>query len=355
MFVKISISFLLTFITIRVLHPIATHIGLLDKPSERKQHQGVVPLIGGISLYLTFAISNYFFLPTTTDFYYWLIGGGLLVFTGAIDDKYDLSVRIRVLAAICAALFMIIGADTAIYNLGNLFGLGEIIMPIWLATPFTIISVFGIINALNMCDGIDGMAASLVIISLISLGYLLGLQTAPATSLFSFVAALFAFLVYNLRLVSRVKKVFLGDAGSMLLGYSLMWLLIAYCQDTDHGPQQFAPVTGLFIIGLPLIDMVTTVIRRVNKGVNPFRPDRTHVHHILLHAGFTHRQTLAIIIVVGAIISGTGVILHTFNTPEAVQFLIYFVVFGVYYKAVKHAFKLSGLLQKLHGERTVVS
>ena len=352
MFVTISISFSLTLITIRALKPIATYIGLLDKPGERKQHQGVVPLIGGISLYLSFAISNYFFLPAATDFYYWLIGGGLLVLTGAIDDKYDISVRIRVLAAISAALIIIVGADTALYNLGNLFGLGEIIMPVWLATPFTIIAVFGIINALNMCDGIDGMAASLVIISLISLGCLVGLQPATARSLFSFVAALLAFLVYNLRLTPRVKKVFLGDAGSMLLGYSLMWILIAYCQDTEHNIQQFAPVTGLFIIGLPLIDMVTTVVRRVNKGVNPFRPDRTHVHHILLHAGFSHRQTLAIIVGVGSIISGTGVILHTLNTPEAVQLLIYFVVFGIYYKSVKHAFKLSGLLQRIHGKRT---
>lgn len=344
----------MTLITIRVLHPIATHIGLLDKPSERKQHQGVVPLIGGISLYLTIAISNYFFLPTTTDFYCWLIGGGILVLTGAIDDKYDLPVRIRILAAISAALFMIIGADTSVYNLGNLFGFGEIIMPIWLATPFTIVAVFGIINALNMCDGIDGMAASLAIISLISFGYLVDLQSASATPLFSFVAALLAFLVYNLQLTSRLKKVFLGDAGSMLLGYSLAWLLIAFSQGTGNSLQQFAPVTALFILGLPLIDMVTTVVRRVNKGVNPFRPDRTHVHHILLHAGFSHRQALAIIVAVASIISGTGIILHTLHVPETAQLCIYIVVFGIYYKSVKHAFKLSGLLQRIHGERTAV-
>lgn len=349
---KILIPFLLTLFIIKLLKPVSIRIGLLDKPNERKQHQGIVPLIGGVGLYCSFVISGYFLSSQNTDFYSWLIGGGILVAIGAIDDKCDLPVRIRVFAAISAALFMMLGADKMIYSLGNILGFGEVAMPVWVAMPFTIVAVFGVINALNMCDGIDGMAASLVIISLLSLRLLIEENTVSIVPIYSLCAALAAFLVYNLQLSQRVKKIFLGDAGSMLLGYTMVWLLVSYSQDGDSSARQFTPVTALFIIGLPLIDMVTTVVRRVNNGTNPFRPDRSHVHYILLQAGFTPRQALVVIITIGSLISSTGIVLHYLNTPEVIQFLIYFVVFGVYYKSVKHGFKLNDLLQKLCGEQT---
>lgn len=349
MLVKILTSFLVTLVVIQLLLPVARKVGLLDKPDERKQHQGVVPLIGGVALYFSFIIISYFFLSPTIVSYSWLIGSGILVFIGALDDKHNLSIRIRILAAIIAALFMIIGADTAIYSLGNLFSFGELTMPVWVAIPFTAIMVFAVINALNMCDGIDGLAACLIIVSLVSLGIMKEVGTTSIISLFSLVAALCAFLAYNLQFSKKLTKVFLGDAGSMMLGYSVVWLLITYSQNSDIGPRRFAPVTALYIVGLPLLDMACTVIRRVNHGFNPFQADRTHIHHILLNAGFSSKQTLGIIVILGSMISGTGIILHKLAISEFIQLLIYLAIFCVYYLSLRNGLKDREYPLHIHG------
>ena len=150
------------------MKPLAIYIGLVDKPDARKQHDGLIPLVGGLSLYISMAVLLGLYYPHGPVLYSWLLGAGLMVLVGAVDDRQDLSVRLRVLAAIAASLLMIFGAGNIISSLGNLFGMGDVVLPLWAAVPFTAIAVFGVINALNMCDGIDGMAACLALLSLCS-------------------------------------------------------------------------------------------------------------------------------------------------------------------------------------------
>ena len=195
---------------------------------------------------------------------------------------------------------MIFGAGVYVDNLGNLFGMGDILLPGFIAVPFTILGVAGYINALNMSDGIDGMAASLGVMTLVTLMMLSGGNNSFILPTISLGAALLGFLVYNLQIVRGLRKVFLGDAGSMLLGFSFAWYVIEFSQSHGEVDALISPVTALYVLGLPLVDMLATLLRRIKKGQSPMKPDRTHVHHILLHAGFTPRQTLAIIIGVGA-------------------------------------------------------
>ncbi|MGI2027814.1 undecaprenyl-phosphate alpha-N-acetylglucosaminyl 1-phosphate transferase [Endozoicomonas acroporae] len=332
----------------------ATSLNLVDKPDSRKQHIGAVPLVGGIVIYLTILITALVLGKKSIQLYCYLAAAGALVITGALDDRYDISAKIRLLIEFIAALIMIFFAGVYVYNLGDLFGRGDIILPTVIAVPFTVLAVAGYINAVNMSDGIDGMAACLSILAVITLMILVGGRQAFILPSITLAAALLGFLIFNLQMVRRLRKVFLGDAGSMLLGFTFAWLVIEYSQNDASGAEIFSPITALFVLGLPLVDMLTTIARRIKKGQNPMRPDRTHVHHILLHAGFTPRQTLAIIIVVGAMFHGLGIGLHFGGAPDWLQLIAFLLVCGFYYKAVIHAFKLSNIIQHFRGGRSPV-
>ena len=150
--------FLLSVILIKIWKQIAYRILLLDTPSARKIHTNPVPLVGGIVVYLSVFTTTLLFGDGSVDLYCYLVASGALVITGAFDDKYDISAKLRLFIELIAALIMIIGANVYVENLGNLFGFGDIILPIYLAIPFTILGVAGYINATNMADGLDGMA-----------------------------------------------------------------------------------------------------------------------------------------------------------------------------------------------------
>ncbi len=351
MLLRFVFVFILTLFVIKLLQPLARKIGLQDKPDTRKQHEGVIPLIGGIGLYvsMTFACLVYF---SEYPFYRSiLVASGVMVFVGALDDKFGLSVITRVFAALMSSLIMMLWGDNIIINLGDLFGMKDVLLPLWIAIPFTAVAVFGVINALNMADGIDGMAGSLALLTLGSI-QLITDGSAPLSILIGvMIAGLSAFLFYNLQVFPQFRKIFLGDAGSMLLGLLIAWFLVNYSQESGFADEQFQPVTALFLLGLPLIDMVSTVLRRALSGHSPFKADRTHVHHILLAAGLTQRQVLGVIVILGGCINLIGIILSKANVDDTYQLFIYLVVFVVYYRYVRHGFLLSGLIQRRYSNR----
>ena len=351
---RFALVFLLSVILIKVWKKIAHKVGLLDIPDKRKVHTNPTPLIGGIVVYLTIAITSLLLGNGSVQLYCYLFAAGALVITGALDDKYDISAKLRLFIEFMAALIMIFGAGVYVQNLGNLFGRGDIVLPMVIAVPFTVLAVAGYINALNMADGIDGMAACLGIMTVVTLMILVnGKQSFVLPSL-TLAAALLGFLIYNLQMVRGLRKVFLGDAGSMFLGFTFAWLVIDYSQPHTPGSELFSPITALFVLGLPLVDMLATLARRIKKGQNPMRPDRTHAHHILLHAGFTPRQTLGIIILVGALFHALGISLHFAGAPDWLLLLTFLLVCGLYYVAVVHAFRLSHLIQGFRGVRSPV-
>ena len=350
LFTKLCLTFLLAALLIKSLKPFAKKVGLLDKPGGRKQHLTATPMIGGIALYGTILISSVIWGKAGVEMICYLLSAGIMVVTGALDDRFDLRVRWRILLETIAALIMIYGAGIVVVNLGDLIGTGDIIMSMWLAVPFTVIATFGVINCLNMIDGVDGLAAGLSLISVFGFVATIGGTGSSLVPIIALIAGLMAFLVFNLQLYPGLKKVFLGDAGSMLLGFTLVWIMVRSTQSVSARNLYFEPVTALYLLGLPLFDMVSTVVRRAAKKQNPFRPDRTHIHHLLMHSGLTGRETLFVLLGAQLLINGVGVLFHHQSVLVAGQFAVFIICFFAYYWMTKHAFKTSRVIRKIHGK-----
>ena len=341
----ILLSFAIALALIHALCPIATKLNLVDKPDERKRHNGQIPLVGGIAIFLTLLVVLGFEKEhyATLNF---LAAGAILVITGVVDDRFGLNVKLRIVIEMFAASIMVFGAGLWVGNLGNLFGIGEIHMPFWLGYPFTLIAVFGVINAFNMIDGMDGIAGMITLAALITLMTASGNSPATAQIAPIFSGALFAYLICNLKLLPYLPKIFLGDAGSKLIGLTLVWFIIDTAM--SGGPQKsgISPATALYIVALPLFDMVTTTVRRLRKGKSPFHPDRTHIHHILQRAGFSKITTTAIIVLLAVTLNALGVMLNRLDTPEILQFALFMALFLLYSYNIHHAWRLSKRLKK---------
>ncbi|GIX30235.1 MAG: undecaprenyl-phosphate alpha-N-acetylglucosaminyl 1-phosphate transferase [Porticoccaceae bacterium] len=333
-------GFLLTGVTLILLARLAPRLGLVDRPDgRRKLHEEPVPTVGGPAIFLalvaTAALGGW-----EGDVAAFLATGGCLVAVGALDDRFHLPVGTRAAVEFATATWMVFGAGVYVSDLGSLVGFAPIALPIWLAYPFTLVAVFGILNAINMIDGLDGLAGSVVLAALL---VLLALADHPPSLTLlgpALAGALAAFLTANLRLVSALPRVFLGDGGSKLLGFALVWWLIAATQDPAHRTPLLAPATTLYLVGLPLMDMVAVTLRRLRKGVSPFAPERTHLHHVLLRAGFAPRVVLAAIVAASAALNALGVALAAAGAPEAVQFALFLGLFAGYCRCVPRLLRL---------------
>ncbi|MCW8194202.1 undecaprenyl-phosphate alpha-N-acetylglucosaminyl 1-phosphate transferase [Proteobacteria bacterium 005FR1] len=340
-------SFIATFIAILVLSPLARRVGLVDSPDHRKKHTGSIPLVGGIAVFLPALVMFASGTLTDSNLAVFLVCAALLVVVGAIDDRFNLSYKFRIGVEMFAGAVMIFVAGLWIGNLGDLFGLGDIHLPFWTGVPFTLVAVFGIINAVNMMDGYDGIAAGVCLAAIATLEFLT--TTSPTLTAMGpmLVGSLIAFLVCNLRAVEGFPKIFLGDAGSKFLGFALVWFLIEASRDGGRTEGGLEPVTALYLVGLPLIDMVTTTVRRMLKGKSPFHPDRTHIHHILQRAGFRKDHIIVLVLSFALAINLLGILLQILNTPDAIQFAVFIGLFLLYAFNVQHAWKLAKRLRKL--------
>ena len=350
--IKLFLTFVLTGVVIKFFKPLAEKFGLLDQPGGRKQHQVATPLIGGLALYVVVAIASLTWGRLGGELYFYLFSAGVMVVVGALDDRFHLGVRIRIVLEVVVACCMIFGAGIMLRDLGDIIGVGSIVMPMGIAVPFTIIAILGTINCLNMIDGLDGLAAGLALQSIITYVILIGGSGSILLPVIALIAGLMTFLVFNLQLYPKLQKIFLGDAGSMLLGFTLVWLLARNSQVGLPGAKLFEPVNALFILGLPLLDMVATIFRRAIKKKNPFKPDRTHVHHILLHAGFNPRQALVFLLICQFALNSIGVALDYFEIASYIQFAVFLTIFIIYFESMQHAFRFSQFIQTLAGGRT---
>lgn len=338
-------AFASTILGIIWLVPLTYKLGLTDKPCERKQHEGTIPLVGGLAIHTTVVVVALLLIPVTIELLYILLAASLVVFTGALDDRYDISFKIRLVIQAIAALIIIYGAENKLTSLGSIFGLGEIHLG-YLSTPITVIAFLAIINAFNMIDGIDGLAGGLALIAFIAMYYTTynAVSDSTQTILLLFIGALFAYLLFNLHLFpNHLPKVFLGDAGSNLLGFVICIFLVRYTQENKA---ILEPTTALWFVAVPLIDMVTTALRRVRHKKSPFFPDRTHVHHILMRARFTKESSLLVILAISSILTGCGIILEKLYCPPLLSLTLFIATFLLYSLAIGKAWRLSKLISK---------
>ncbi len=343
--VLFAVTFLLTLAAIFILIPVANKIGLVDKPQGRKQHVGAIPLIGGISIFTGVALTlSWFGLPMDTHWYY-LLCGGTIVVLGVFDDFLDLSVKLRLCAQVIIALVMMYGLQLYVGNLGDLLGTGDIKLG-YIGIPFTVVAVIAAINAFNMIDGIDGLAGMLSGVSFVSLTLMMGVggQLEHAVLPMVLVFAIIPYMLFNLDLVGKGKgKIFMGDAGSMLIGLSVIWLLIIGSQSDSAS---FRPVTALWVIAIPLMDMVAIMIRRMRKGQSPFMADREHLHHIFLRLGLNSRQSLVIITSLASMLATIGVVGEYLLVPDLVMLLLFLLMFAIYSLSLQYIWRITRFIKR---------
>ena len=301
------IALVSAYLAIKVLRPIAVYFSLVDIPAGRKQHVGHIPLIGGLSIYVGVLVAILAVYPIHDKLFYLAASASLILVTGLVDDIKQLGVWVRILIQAIACVIMIKGAGIYIESLGDLFGTGVIHLGQW-GIPFTVISVIGLVNAVNMSDGIDGLTGSLALVAI--LGVFVFESISGNYRLFDFllimVAALIPYLLTNLSIISD-RKIFLGDAGSMFIGFILAWVLIELSQGDGSGTRQaIQPINVLWCVALPVIDTVVVIIKRLRAGRSPFHPDRSHIHHILENLGLNARQSLAVLIMIALVLMAIG-------------------------------------------------
>lgn len=338
-------AFVTACLTIVGLRPIATSVGLVDKPNARKKHVGNVPLIGGIAIYFTVLVVSQMFLPESQLINLYLISCSFMVLIGALDDYYDISARARLMAQLLIASILVWGAGFALFDMGNLLGFGNVNLSL-LAYPVTLLAVATAINAFNMTDGIDGLVGILGNVTFGSLCVLFYFSNNLDLFVISavFVAALSAFLLFNLGGLRRVfGKIFMGDAGSMMIGLSVIWLLVL---GTQRGDACFRPVTALWVIAIPLMDMFAVMHRRVKKGKSPLSADRDHLHHIFMRFGFSSRQALLLIGLIASSLAGFGLAGEYWQVPEPVMLFSFIGLFIAYDYAFLHVWRVSRLLRQ---------
>ncbi|WP_372625375.1 UDP-N-acetylglucosamine--undecaprenyl-phosphate N-acetylglucosaminephosphotransferase [Arsukibacterium sp.] len=331
------LAMITSLLAIIFLRPLAAKVGLLDIPHGRKQHTGAVPLIGGLAIYITLMLVLSSQLSEDPMLGYYLACSAVIVILGAFDDALDLSVKLRLVVQLAVGLAMIYSLELHISNLGNLFGFGTVELGI-LGIPVTLIAVIAAINAFNMTDGIDGLAGLLSMISFSSVAVFMLLwgQASQAVLPLVFIAALLPYLAFNLGWVKQ-KKIFMGDAGSMLIGLSVIWLLLI---STQSETASFRPVTALWLIAIPLMDMVAIMLRRMLKGQSPFLADREHLHHISLRLGLNSRESLILISALASVFACIGIIGEYLLVPEPVMLALFFLVFALYIGLMQNIWRI---------------
>jgi len=333
------IAIIFAFAALVVLRPIARRFRLVDLPDHRKAHSGAVPLIGGLSAFAGLLAAWLISMPLTGGFGVYLFCALMLVILGAIDDARDIPAKLRLWAQVALGALLSYGSGIYLTTFGNLLGFGIIELG-WLGPAVTIAAVIGATNAYNMMDGIDGLAGTMSLVTLTALAILFAV--APGFNLelalaVTIAMALLPFMAANLQLGPFRKKIFLGDAGSMFIGFSVVWLLVNGAQ-TESGA--FRPVTALWVCAVPLMDMVAIMIRRARKGQSVMMPDRDHLHHIFLRAGFSDRQALIVITLLAAICAGIGIGGEMLLVPEWFMFGLFMTTFFAYNWAISHVWRL---------------
>jgi len=344
---QVLLAFASTILFILTLAKVAPRLKLIDIPDQRKLHAGNVPLVGGLAIFLTLLLCTTIFghkdggvLSENDDtLAVFLLAAGVLVALGVVDDRKHLSVFTRTTIEIIVALIVIEGLDLRMRHLGDLVGTGHIYLAGWLAYPFTIVCIFGIVNAFNMLDGMDGLLSVIVLITIIAFHLFTGID--PGLISLTVGAALVAFLISNLRLAPFIPKTFLGDAGSKLLGFIVVALILTVTSAQIAGVKYIQPVTALYLVGLPLFDMAFTTLRRVYDRASPFRSDRTHIHHLMQALGLSNQRSLIIIGSIGIGFPFLGLMLHKSGAAAPYQFYIFVGCFILYCVLMSQAWQIA--------------
>lgn len=294
-------SFFLTFSSIPTIVKISRRKNLMDEPGMRSSHIRKIPNLGGVAIFYSLAVCASIFAFELFDIYKFLFASlVILLYVGVMDDIVVMRAYKKLFVQIVVSSLMVIGSDVRIRNFFGIFGLYEI--NYYFSVFFSIFTFIIVINAINLIDGIDGLAGGYVVLCSMLFGisyFRLGSYNYPLVVLSGvIIGSVLGYLYYNLSHY-RSNKIFMGDTGSMILGFLLAFIAISFidifiAKHIAGVPRYFlqsAPVIAVAILILPIADTLNVILKRLSTGKSPFVADKNHIHHSLLELGFSHRKS----------------------------------------------------------------
>jgi UDP-N-acetylmuramyl pentapeptide phosphotransferase/UDP-N-acetylglucosamine-1-phosphate transferase len=291
-FLSFFTAFAITFLAIPVIIKVAKEKHLFDFPDERKVHSSKIPTLGGIGIFLGFLFAMTFWTRFIECWHLQYLTASLIIisFLGIKDDLIGLSAFKKAVGQVFAALILVIWGDLRIESFYNIFGVQE--LPYMISVLFTTFTIIVIINAYNLIDGIDGLAASLGLVASVTFGvlfFMTGKNYQQSILAFSLAGGLLGFLKFNI----TPAKIFMGDTGSMVVGFIVAFLALEFIEIKDFAGNSWlavgaAPLISMSLIFVPLYDLARVFGIRLWNKRSPFRADQNHLHHMLLKLGFSH-------------------------------------------------------------------
>ncbi|RSD25214.1 glycosyltransferase family 4 protein [Mesobacillus subterraneus] len=318
-------TLILCFISSILITPfvkkLAFKVGATDQPNQRKVHAKVMPRMGGLAIYISFISGLLIMNPDSPYHLAIVVGSIIIVLTGILDDIFELKARVKLINQIAAALVVVLwgGIDVDFINLP--FGRGELEFGVW-SVPITILWIVGITNAINLIDGLDGLAAgvsSIALISISGMAIVMG-DVYVMTIGFLLLASTLGFLIFNF----HPAKIFMGDTGALFLGYMIAVLSLLGFKNVTF----ISFIIPVIMLGVPMTDTVFAIVRRLVKRTPLAAPDKSHLHHCLLNLGFTHRQTVLLIYAISAMFGLTGFI-FSFTTVWGSLLILFIIIIAI--------------------------
>ena len=330
-FLTILVVFIISFAATPIVKSFAEKVGAIDMPGEaRRVHNHPIPRMGGLAIFLGFLLSVLLFVPMSRPLEGVLLGSVIIVATGAVDDVVSLKAWVKLLlqiAAACVAVYY--GVRIEVLGNLNIFSSNDYVTLASWSVPITVLWIVGITNSVNLIDGLDGLAVGVSTISSLTMLViaLLVADSSVAVVLAALVGACIGFMPYNL----NPAKIFMGDTGSLLLGYVLATMSVL-------GLFKFYALVSFAVpvlaIAVPLFDTIFAFFRRLIHGQNPMHPDRGHFHHRLIDMGLSQKQAVAVLYTISAILGLAAVVITTSVELKALILILGFCLCAFVWAAV---------------------
>ena len=336
------VALCIAMVAVPLMMRAARRTGLVDLPDARKQHHGAVPLVGGVAIFTAAALALFVSGAWPKIPAGFVAAAAVILLVGFLDDARDLNAVVRFVAQAAAIGFAVTDAGHLLPDLGQLLGGQTLTLGRW-AALVTVFGILGIVNAMNLVDGVDGLAGGIaattlgwmtVAYALLELTGAVPLRGYELPVLGAMLGGVAGFLFFNLRRRSRRRaSVFLGDAGSLLLGFVLGWFAVGVT--AAPGDADMPPAAVLWLLWVPLYDTVGVMTRRLLAGRSPMAPDREHLHHLFQALGFTPRQTVNRLIAMNFVGGAIGVLGWQAGVPDAALFGLFLLGFAIYLGALR--------------------
>lgn len=282
--VPFIVAMVLAMAWLPLLAKFAARWGIVDQPGVRKVHGAPIPRIGGLAMALAVLIAALVGIDLQPQDRWFLSAAGVLVAFGALDDRFNLDYRIKFVGQLLAVGIVVLLGDVQVQaiTLDD-----RVLLPVWVSLPLTIVFLVGITNAVNLADGLDGLAGGTTFLCLCAVALLssVGDHSASTALCLAFAGAILGFLRFN----TYPATVFMGDAGSQLLGFTIGVLSIRATQSLATEVSAAIPI---LLLAIPILDTLSVMVQRVGEGKSPFTADKNHIHHKLLALGFGHHEAV---------------------------------------------------------------